>query len=1094
MSSSNLIAKTIAFLIIMCIIVYVIAQHVQWAKKEGFYQFDNSMSDYSTVDDYAAANMYKQVNPDTVPKEDCWIFYVPVKYHETCKEGYLDKSTGYLLTRRKELEALTNRNPFQQKELDLIKLAIEARNANIIPSNGYGCKMGFDKAKTQVKLDMTDTATISSRNDDNIFGQSTSSTGNWAYCWAPANGEEEARQSVNNIGKTNAISATPNLLATFQDSSDTFYRINFDKLDYDSVKSSMCAIKQKKITQSDTFIFVGFEVNASDQTFRIRNYDVYVLNNNKLMTLKEYNPKANPMDVYSLMFEFKVKTDGIYIGARTTTVNVGLISVDPVCDMVTGPPTFDLKTINIGTQLGIQDQFIMANPENIDLSKGIDGLDEKYNQLAADYIAAQGTLPKKSGVEMRRYDLKPGTTWYGQANSQSTAGMDSLFRDNTQNMVVYYPKTPSLWDWQQNKAWEVIGFLNITVEGTYNFKMSSDDAGEFFVNDVLVSSHYWYHGTDWNATNKDLNLKTVNLAKGFVKFKARFFQLGGPEGLYLYWKKPGDADWSLIPEEVYYYEDNTAARQMNAISQIRDAMTRKLYQNVQAFMSTIPNRAFVPASQSDLISSYISAYDRIYLSFGNPDSVIKPTISSTTRQILQNGVTDCVGLSKTIASPDGIDFTQPAVYTITFWMRVDNYCDEQWRNIVHFGADDGDRTPGIWIWPTWNYPGWGTWRGLALHYRHRASKSNGQQDWNYGINVDLWDRLGKNTGHPYGRWVHIAITANKDYAAIYFNGKKISDTANGDGSLGSYSMQGSGMRFDWGNTSNKKFSLGLSNYITNRARASGPVYIQKLYWYNTALADTEIERIAQEPIAASPSTSYIPTNVATTLRELFANTSTSGETYLKIDNKVYRVYVGVTSYNGETKKWLLILNYLHKGGTNPELSVRRINTDEFPVAGSSALGEDGSQDPKSWGHLGNSFLKTVNDKCGPIRTMRFYAKGGNGDSARWNQSASQSTTRCVHFTTSDQKWINYATTGAGNVQYFSYNTLPDHNASIPQNAGWVFQNQGDYALTEFPFWRYGQAHWGIRGGRAWGNPSRWEVDDYSDGSKYHTHHQVWIGI
>jgi hypothetical protein len=76
-------------------------------------------------------------------------------------------------------------------------------------------------------------------------------------------------------------------------------------------------------------------------------------------------------------------------------------------------------------------------------------------------------------------------------------------------------------DWQQRKAWEIYGWLNITMDGTYNFKMSSDDAGEMFVNNSLVSSHYWYHGTDWQSTNKDMNLKPATLTKGFVRLYAR---------------------------------------------------------------------------------------------------------------------------------------------------------------------------------------------------------------------------------------------------------------------------------------------------------------------------------------------------------------------------------------------------------------------------------------------------------------------------------------------------------------------------------------------------------------------------------------------
>src|SRR5690606_23511540 len=67
-----------------------------------------------------------------------------------------------------------------------------------------------------------------------------------------------------------------------------------------------------------------------------------------------------------------------------------------------------------------------------------------------------------------------------------------------------------------------------------------------------------------------------------------------------------------------------------------------------------------------------------------------------------------------------------------------------------------------------------------------------------------------------------------------------------------------------------------------------------------------------------------------------------------------------------------------------------------------------------------------------------------------------------------------------------YTLGASHNASIQQNAPDFFSNEGDFALTNFPFWRSGQAHWGIRG---LGN--RWEVDDFTNNS-FSTIHRVWV--
>ena len=49
-------------------------------------------------------------------------------------------------------------------------------------------------------------------------------------------------------------------------------------------------------------------------------------------------------------------------------------------------------------------------------------------------------------------------------------------------------------------------------------------------------------------------------------------------------------------------------------------------------------------------------------------------------------------------------------------------------------------------------------------------------------------------------------------------------------------------------------------------------------------------------------------------------------------------------------------------------------------------------------------------------------------------------------------------------------------------------------MTEYPFFKAGQSHWGIKGEDDKTNHVRWEVDNYltTSPSQYHTHHQVWV--
>jgi hypothetical protein len=504
------------------------------------------------------------------------------------------------------------------------------------------------------------------------------------------------------------------------------------------------------------------------------------------------------------------------------------------------------------------------------------------------------------------------------------------------------------------------------------------------------------------------------------------------------------------------------------------------------------NKPFVLTNNSESRSSYISANDRVYLWMGSPDSVIKPALSPSTRQVLQQGVIDVTRFVKIVNPPQSISFSDPATYTLSVWVRVDAPHDGVWRNIFSYSVDENDRTPALWIMPqnhvVQDYKL--TNDTLMFHIRHQT-RSPSTTYWNYGINV----AAGKN----FKKWVHLAVTCDRDVMNVYINGTKMADAETGGDYGYLIGPRANGMTFTWGtniDVNQKKFRFGtnVSKEAFSGISTAGPYYVQKLYWYNAFLSPTQISELANESIAMTSASAYVPSNVPNTLSALFASVNTSGEASIRIDNTVYKVYVQVTNFNNVTQKWLLILNYLHKGNTNPELMVRTLY-DDFPTLRSTTLGEDESKDPASWGHAGNSLLKRLNDKCGPIRMMRFFAKGGNATNS-WSQSAPQSLTRTIHFTTTDTSILNYAMTGAGNAKTpsFQFTALSDHNATIPGNCPDRFVNQGDYALTDFPFWRGAQAHWGIRGGRAWGNPNRWEVDDWSDGFKYHTHHQVWVTI
>jgi hypothetical protein len=168
--------------------------------------------------------------------------------------------------------------------------------------------------------------------------------------------------------------------------------------------------------------------------------------------------------------------------------------------------------------------------------------------------------------------------------------------------------------------------------------------------------------------------------------------------------------------------------------------------------------------------------------------------------------------------------------------------------------------------------------------------------------------------------------------------------------------------------------------------------------------------------------------------------------------------------------WTLVLNYLHKGGTDPAL---KTFSSSLPLLGSTILGTDESNSTTTWGHVSNSYLNKFT-----FSDLRFYG-------------STNVHTRIIHFKTRHPNTISYFKTGRGSMSGIStsgnYTLFDGHTANLPQNAANYFPDEGDLATTNFPFWLSGTYHWGIKG-----HNYRWEVDDFNNSSSYNTFHQIWI--
>lgn len=194
------------------------------------------------------------------------------------------------------------------------------------------------------------------------------------------------------------------------------------------------------------------------------------------------------------------------------------------------------------------------------------------------------------------------------------------------------------------------------------------------------------------------------------------------------------------------------------------------------------------------------------------------------------------------------------------------------------------------------------------------------------------------------------------------------------------------------------------------------------------------------------------------------NKSHSGIADFTLDGKNFTGYVDSSHGGG----WLLILQYVHDGGTNPVL-VDKNFPQNLPILSTAALGADESADATRWGEMTSAFLRKFPDLTANIE-FRLYA-------------ITSAHNRVIHFRTK-------ALTAKFRDNTSNYNgvrdnsiLLPDHTALIPQYSDSYYTEQN---LHNFPFYIGGQRHWGIRG---LGN--RWEVDDYPANSNFDTIHRVW---
>ena len=203
----------------------------------------------------------------------------------------------------------------------------------------------------------------------------------------------------------------------------------------------------------------------------------------------------------------------------------------------------------------------------------------------------------------------------------------------------------------------------------------------------------------------------------------------------------------------------------------------------------------------------------------------------------------------------------------------------------------------------------------------------------------------------------------------------------------------------------------------------------------------------------------------TELKDAYRVTS-AGRYYFDTGSGLFQADVDPTEGGG----WVLVLQYVHEGGTTPD-KVALGAGDDFPVLSTAPLGTDESEVASQWGHAGNAALNQFSEDL----EVRFYGETSNH-------------ARILHVSTT--LGSAYLKSGSGSFSGGRkvFKALTGHTTNIPATATSSGSNNGDSALTNHTFFHSGVGHWNIDEG----SKNRWEVDDFPDSAANDTIHRVWV--
>ncbi|MFE9169827.1 family 16 glycoside hydrolase [Streptomyces kebangsaanensis] len=144
--------------------------------------------------------------------------------------------------------------------------------------------------------------------------------------------------------------------------------------------------------------------------------------------------------------------------------------------------------------------------------------------------------PQEPGVTLRVFDVQTPLSKLCTLKPGQTPNHDKLMP------TVDWSTTADFGGFADNFVTETSGYLNVPRDGSYSFRLTSDDGSRLAIDGDTVIDHDGLHGSE----PKD---GTVHLAAGLHPLRIDHFERDGDQQLRLAWKPPGESGFTVVPRE-----------------------------------------------------------------------------------------------------------------------------------------------------------------------------------------------------------------------------------------------------------------------------------------------------------------------------------------------------------------------------------------------------------------------------------------------------------------------------------------------------------------------------------------------------------------